>query len=192
VGIEQDRRELAEELAAAAGLEPNNVDRAILTQHEQHLPHKRNMISTLAAVAGLTALLQSLPDNERAAWLRTADKQGKSRLDRLVNGEIAELYVSLSEHLAGAYDVSWDGNWPHSLAREHLRGKMPVSVRPGDIVIGGDGGGVRIDILVVEDPDGVLTGDVLPDTWRDPPLEGVWLETYRRLEGLYPDEARPP
>jgi hypothetical protein len=32
-------------------------------------------------------------------------------------------------------------------------------------------------------------GPRLSETWRDPPFEDVWLETYRRLETLYPDEV---
>jgi len=34
-----------------------------------------------------------------------------------------------------------------------------------------------------------LTGDVLSETWKDPPFEDVWTETYRRLEELYPEEV---
>lgn len=59
------------------------------------------MISTLASVAGLTALLQTLPDRERNAWLLAAEKHRKSRLDHVLNGEIAEVDAALSEHVAG-------------------------------------------------------------------------------------------
>jgi hypothetical protein len=60
------------------------------------------------------------------------------------------------------------------------------------VLIGGDGGGTRIDIEVVEEDDGTLTGlPLFPDTWRDPPLEEVFIETYRRLERSYPDEVPP-
>lgn len=38
-------------------------------------------------------------------------------------------------------------------------------------------------IRVVED-----AGEEVPDSWRDPPFEDVWLATYWRLERLYPGE----
>jgi hypothetical protein len=108
-----------------------------------------------------------------------------------LRGEIAIPAGQLSEVLAGPYDVSWDGNWPNP--RPRLRGRMPPTARPGDILIGGDGGGVRIDLRVVADPDGVLTAEIVShDTWRDPPLEDVWIETYRQLEARYPGEAPQP
>jgi hypothetical protein len=44
---------------------------------------------------------------------------------------------------------------------------------------------------VIEDADGVLTAEAIADTWRDPPLEEVWLETYRRLAERYPEEVPP-
>ena len=47
-------------------------------------------------------------------------------------------------------------------------------------------------IRVVEDGDGMLTGEEVPGSWRDPPFEDVWLATYRRLERLYPGEIPPP
>ncbi len=58
--------------------------------------------------------------------------------------------------------------------------------------MGGDGGGTRIEIRVIEDDDGVLTGEEVPDSWRDPPFEDVWLAAYRRLERLYPGEIPLP
>ena len=38
----------------------------------------------------------------------------------------------------------------------------------------------------------MLTGEEVPDSWRDPPFEDVWLATYRRLERLYPGEIPLP
>lgn len=90
---------------------------------------------------------------------------------------------------SGPYDVQWDGNWHSSLPR--LRGRIPASAKAGDILVSGDGGGTRIEIRVVEDDDGVLTGEEVRDSWRDPPFEDVWLAAYRRLESLYPKEIPP-
>ena len=81
----------------------------------------------------------------------------------------------------------WDGNWPS--AGPHRRGKLPAAARPGDILVGGDGGGVRHQLRVYADEDGVLTAENHGDTWVDPPFEDVWLGEYRRLEAFYPDET---
>jgi hypothetical protein len=189
MGIERERRQLARELADAAGLSAAEIDHAIMVEHEAGLPSKRNLVSTLASVAALTTLLRSIPDGDRLARLHATDSQRGSPLDRILKGEIASVYGDLAEAFAGRYDVSWDGNWPREVARRRLRGQIPPSARPGDVVVGSDGGGVRIDIQVIEDSDGVLTGDVLSNTWRDPPFEDIWLETYRQLEALYPNEV---
>lgn len=68
---------------------------------------------------------------------------------------------------------------------------MPSSARPGDVVVGGDGEGDRIDVRVVADEDGTLTGDVRYETWRDAPFIDVWVTTYRRLAEQYPDPVPP-
>ena len=75
--------------------------------------------------------------------------------------------------------------------RPRLRGRIPAAARAGDALVGGDGRGTRIEIRVVEDDDGTLTGEHVQDRWRDPPFEDVWLAAYRRLERLYPGEIPP-
>lgn len=60
------------------------------------------------------------------------------------------------------------------------------------MLAGGDGGGTRIQIRVVEDDDGVRTGTEVPGSWRDPPFEDVWTATYQHLERLYPEEIPFP
>jgi len=107
----------------------------------------------------------------------------------LLGGELDRVAGQICDEVAGPYDVQWDGNWPSSLPR--LRGRIPASAKAGDVLVGGDGGGTRIQIRVVEDDDGVLTGEEVPGSWRDPPSEDVWLATYRRLESLYPGEIPP-
>ena len=189
MGIELDRRLLAGELAHVAGVSIDEIDHAILVHHAAGRADKRNMVSTLSSVAQVTALLQSLGPIERDEWLLETGREGETRIGRLLKGSIATICGDLAEAQAGPFDVTWDGNWPESIARLRLRGRIPVGARPGDVLVGSDGGGTRIDIRVVEDEDGVLTGDVLSETWKDPPLEDLWLETYRRLEKAYPEEV---
>src|SRR5438034_7886544 len=189
MGIEQDRRLLGGELARVAGVSIDEIDHAILVHHAAGRADKRNMVSTLSSVAQVTALLQSLGPIERDEWLLETGREGETRIGRLLKGSIATICGDLAEAQAGPFDVTWDGNWPESIARLRLRGRIPVGARPGDVLVGSDGGGTRIDIRVVEDEDGVLTGDVLSETWKDPPLEDLWLETYRRLEKAYPEEV---
>jgi hypothetical protein len=191
MSIAQERQDLAGQLASVVGSTQAEIDGAILTEYERPPPERRNMVSVLASVAWLTVLLDSLSEGERTSWLSEPDDTKMTRFDRMLRGEIAHPAGELSEALAGPYDVSWDGNWPNP--RPRLRGRMPPTVRPGDILIGGDGGGTRIDLRVVEDPDGVLTAEIVSqETWRDPPLEDVWIETYRRLASLYPEEVPQP
>ena len=189
VGIEQHRRLLAGELARVAGVSIDEADRAILTCHAGGRADKRNMVSTLSSIAWVTALLQSLSQSERDAWLLEPGRDGETRLARLLKGSIPTVCGDLAEAQAVPFDVTWDGNWPQSVARVRLRGHIPVGARPGEVLVGSDGAGARIYIRVAEDEDGVLTGDVLSETWRDPPFENVWTETYRRLEKLYPSEV---
>jgi hypothetical protein len=65
--------------------------------------------------------------------------------------------------------VSWDSNWPSP--RPRLRGRIPASARAEDVLAGGGGAGSRIAIRVVEDDGGMLTGEEVSDSWRDPPFE---------------------
>ena len=120
------------------------------------------MVSILASAAQLAALLGSLSSAERNAWLNeVAGGDGLNR-DLILSGQISESAGRATEAMAGPFDVSWDGNWPREKAHVRLRGRIPSSKRAGDIVIGSDFGGTRIDILVIQEPDGVLTGDPLP------------------------------
>jgi len=189
VRIEHDRRTLAGELARVAGVSTDDVDRAILSNHEGYPAERRNMVSTLASVAWMTALLRSLDQSERDVWLLETGQDEETRIARLLRGRIPDVCGDLAEAQAGPFDVMWDGNWPHGVALLRLRGQIPAGARPGQLLVGSDGGGTRIEIRVVADKDGVLTGDVLSETWKDPPFEDVWLETYRRLATAYPEEV---
>jgi hypothetical protein len=186
VAIQDERRVLAARLARAIAASADDVDRAIVLRHESWPTEKRNIVSTLSTVAWIEALLDALDQSRRESFLTEPDKEGKTPLARLLSGDFS-VSGDLAELQAGPFDVYWDGNWPDSVARKRLRGRMPAGARLDDVVIGSDGGGTRIKIRVVED-NGVLTGDVLDETWTDPPLEDVWSDTYSRLEALYPEE----
>ena len=181
---------LAAEFAGLTGAEPAAVERAIVLVHQRRPAGRRNLVSVLATVAQLNALLAAMRSAERRDYLTRTQSDGRTRLDRLLGGEFDRVAGQICDAVAGPYDVSWDGNWPSS--RPRLRGRIPASARAGDVLAGGDGGGTRIEIRVVEDDDGVLTGEEVPDSWRDPPSEDVWLAAYRRLERLYPGEIPPP
>jgi hypothetical protein len=157
--------------------------------HRRHAVDRRNLVSILATTAWLNALLAAIPDAERRSSLTRGQSDGRTRLDWLLGGELTRVAGQISDEVAGPYDVLWDGNWPS--ARPRLRGRMPTSAKVGDVLVGGDGGGARIEIRVVEDDDGVLTGEEVLDSWRDPPSEDVWVAAYRRLERQYPDEIPP-
>jgi hypothetical protein len=163
-------------------------------QPVRHPAHVRavdwNLISVLATVAQLNALLAATPDAVRRDYLTRTQGDGRTRFDRLLGGELDRVAAQICDEAAGPYDMSWDGNWPSS--RPRLRGRIPASARAGDVLAGGDGAGTRIAIRVVEDDDGMLTGQEVPDSWRDPPFEDVWLAIYRRLERLYPGEIPLP
>lgn len=189
-GIDHERAVLAGELAGLTGTEPAAAERAIVLVHERHPAGRRNLVSVLATVAQLNALLAAAPGAERRDYLTRTQSDGRTRLSRLLGGELDRVTAQICDAAAGPYDVSWDGNWPSSRAR--LRGRIPASARAGDVLAGGDGAGTRIAIRVVEDDDGMLTGEEVPDSWRDPPFEDVWLATYRRLERLYPGEIPLP
>jgi hypothetical protein len=189
-GIDHERAVLAGELAGLTGTEPAAVERAIVLFHERHSVGRRNLISVLATVAQLNALLAATPDAVRRDYLTRTQGDGRTRLDRLLGGELDRVAAQICDEAPGPYDMSWDGNWPSS--RPRLRGRIPASARAGDVLAGGDGAGTRIAIRVVEDDDGMLTGQEVPDSWRDPPFEGVWLTIYRRLERLYPGEIPLP
>jgi len=180
---------MAGELAGLTGTEPAAVERAIVLVHERPPAGRRNLVSVLATVSQLNALLSAMPSAKRRDYLTRTQSDGRTRLDRLLGGELDRVAGQLCDEVAGPYDVQWDGNWLSSLPR--LRGRIPASAKAGDVLVGGDGGGTRIQIRVVEDDDGVLTGEEVPGSWRDPPSEDVWLATYRRLESLYPGEIPP-
>ena len=189
-GIKHERADLAGELAGLTGTEPAAAERAIVHCHERHPVGRRNLVSILATVGQLNALLAAMPDAQRRDYLTRTQADGRTRLDRLLDGELDRVTAQICDAAAGPYDVPWDGNWPSP--RPRLRGRIPASARAGDVLAGGDGAGTRIAIRVVADDDGMLTGEEVPDSWRDPPFEDVWLATYRRLERLYPGEIPPP
>jgi hypothetical protein len=191
-GIDHERAVLAGELAGLTGTEPAAVQRAIMLAHQRHSAGRRNLVSVLATVAQLNALLAAAPDAQRRDDLTSPQNDGRTRLDLLLGGELGRVTVQICDAVAGPYDVWWDGNWPAARLRLRLRGRIPASAAAGDVLAGGDGGGTRIAIRVVADDDGVLTGEEVPDSWRDPPFEDVWLATYRRLERLYPEEIPQP
>jgi hypothetical protein len=185
-GIDHERAVLAGELAGLTGTEPAAVERAIVLCHERHPVGRRNLVSVLATVTQLNALLAAATGSERRDYLTRTQSDGRTRLDWLLSGELDRVTAQICDAAAGPYDVSWDGNWPNP--RPRLRGRIPASARAGDVLAGGDGGGTRIAIRVIEDDDGVLTGKEVPDSWSDPPFEDSWLATYSRLERLYPGE----
>src|SRR5207237_212691 len=133
---------LAAELARIVDVESRAVEHAIEAQDQRYLPNRRNRVSTLSTVAWLTALLSSMPATERRTWLRDSADARPSRLERLLAGDLASAAADLADHMAGPFDVSWDGNWPNAAPR--LRGLIPPDARPGDRLIGGDHGGTRI------------------------------------------------
>lgn len=187
MGIEADRAVITRQLAPLLEVTVADVERAILLVHERSDVEERNLVSVLATAAHLAALLTAMSDEGRHACVMHVDKDDRTRRDRALAGELDRVAVEICEEAAGPTDVLWDGNWPSS--RKRLRGRIPARFAPGDVIIGGDGGGTRIDILVTEDDDGALTGEHMSDAWRDPPLEDVWVETYRRLERLYAEEV---
>jgi len=189
-GIDDERAALARELADLTGTEPAAAERAIVLLYQRPPVGRRNLVSVLATVAQLNALLAATPDAQRRDYLTRTQSDGRTRLDRLLSGELSRVAAQICDVAAGPYDVSWDGNWPS--ARPRLRGRIPASARAGDVLAGGDGEGTRIAIRVVEDDDGVLTGEEVPGSWRDPPFEDVWVATYNRLEHLYPEEIPLP
>jgi hypothetical protein len=188
--IDHEERALAAALGRLIRRQSSEIENAIRLVRERPPVERRNRVSVLATVAHLNALLAAMTAKERSDHLARSGADGRERLDRLLAGELDRVAVEICDDVAGPYDVDWDGNWPS--ARPRLRGRIPASAAPGDVIVGGDGGGTRIDIRVTKDDDGVLTGAEVADTWRDPPLEEVWLATYRRLEALYPDEIPPP
>ena len=193
MGIEQDRRLLAGELARVASVSIDEVDHAILAHHAAGRANQRNMVSTLSSIAQVTALLQSLSQNERDARLLEPGRDGETRIARLLKGSIPTVCGDLAEAQAGHFDVTWDGNWPQSVARVRLRGHIPVGARPGEVLVGSDGAGARIDIRVVADEDGVFTGDVLAETWKEPAVRGrVAGDISAAREGVSRGDASDP
>ena len=185
MSIGDERAEISARLAPLLEASAKEVEAAITLVYERRPPEKRNLISVLATAEHFWALLFSLSAEKRRGVL-AEEASGMARRDRALNGELDRVAVAICDDIAGPYDVAWDGNWPS--ARPRPPGKIPEGAEPGDIIVGGDGGGTRIDIAVLEDDDGTMSGEAVPDTWRDPPLEDVWLSTYRRLKHLYPQE----
>src|SRR2546425_5220959 len=167
MSIEDERGRRAAELAPLLRRSAAEVERAIQEQHTRRPKDKRNLVSTLASVAQLAAMLRLFPERERDEWLLGVTADAVTRRERALAGELVGITVELCDHLAGPYEVLWDGNWPSAAPR--LRGRIPATARPGDVIIGGDGGGGRTALLVTADDDGVTTGEVFPGTWRDPP-----------------------
>lgn len=188
MSIANERAEMSAALAPLLEASAEEVEAAITVANERSAPEKRNLVSLLAIAEHFRALLSSVDRDVRRSFLATG-ADGMTRRDTALAGDLVRVSVALCEDLAGPYDVAWDGNWPS--ARPRLRGQIPLGAKPGDVIVGGDGGGTRIDIVVVEDDDGTLSGEEVPGTWRDPPLEGVFSSTYRRLERLYPEEVPP-
>lgn len=189
MSIKGETATAAPALAEALGVKAELASAAIAKAHARHSPHRRNLVSTLSSTTELSSALRSMDDAVRVATLSHVSSDGRSWLQLALDGEISRAASLLSDLLAGPWDVAWDGNWPS--ARRRLRGRVPTSARPGDIVIGGDGGGVRIALEILADDDGTLTAEALPGRWRDPPFEDVFCATYRRLARLYPDEIPP-
>jgi hypothetical protein len=189
-GIDHERAVLAGELAGLTGTEPAVAERAIVLLHERYPAVRRNLVSALATVAQLTALLAATPEAERRDYLTRTQSDGRTRLSWLLGGELDRVTAQICDATAGQYDVSWDGNWPSS--RPRLRGPDPGIFQGGRCPGRRRRRRHRIAIRVVEDDDGVLIGEEVPDSWRDPPFEDVWLATYRRLERLYPGEVPLP
>jgi hypothetical protein len=80
-------------------------------------------------------MLRAMLDADRTAWLDGRDSDQRTRREIALGGDIAGVAAKLSDHLAGPYDVAWDGNWPSAAPR--LRGMIPAGARPSDVLIGG-------------------------------------------------------
>jgi hypothetical protein len=87
-GIDHERAVLAGELAGLTGTEPAAVERAIVLAHERHPVGRRNLVSVLATVAQLNALLSAMPDAERRDYLARTQSDGRTRLDRLLGHDV--------------------------------------------------------------------------------------------------------
>jgi predicted metal-dependent hydrolase len=125
--IRDEGATLAAELARMVDVENRAVEHAIEAQDQKYAPNRRNRVSTLSTVAWLTALLGSMPATERGIWLRDSAATQPTRLERLLAGDLAWTAAELADHVAGPFDVSWDGNWPSAAPR--LRGLMPPTER---------------------------------------------------------------
>ena len=78
---------------------------------------RRNLVSVLATVAQLNALLAATPDAERRDYLTRTQGDGRTRLDRVLGGELDRVAAQICDETAGPYDMSWDGDWPSSRPR---------------------------------------------------------------------------
>jgi hypothetical protein len=136
VTIEHERIERGGELADIAGLEANEVDAAILAQHGHYRPDRRNTVSTLALVAQLAI----------------APASSTTVLPPVHSYQSYWPYLLMSFGMATGPTRRY----------ESLNGRVPKMAQPGDILVGGDYGGARIDIRVVETIDGSMTCEVVP------------------------------
>ncbi len=53
----------------------------------------------------------------RRDYLTRTQGDGRTRLDRLLGGELDRIAAQICDETAGPYDMSWDGNWPSSRPR---------------------------------------------------------------------------
>ncbi len=189
MGIETEVELRASELAVVLDVALDEARNAITAAAVRHPPAKRNVVSVLSSTAWLIAMLNAAAGTSARQVLTAESEDGRPWRQIAVDGGIDRVAAVVAEHLAGPADVAWDGNWPN--ARPRLRGAIPADSRPGDMLVGGDGGGTRIHLEVVEEPDGVLSATEVVGTWRDPPLEEAFTETYERLAQLYPEEIPP-
>jgi hypothetical protein len=150
VSIADDRAALAAELEPLLGANDKAVEHALVRTHERSAPDKRNLVSTLASAAWLVALLRSMSLADRKRSLSSAGASDRTRRERALANELDRVAVEVAEELAGPYDVAWDGNWPEAVALRSLSGRIPLPASIGDIIIGSDGGGTRIDIRSFE------------------------------------------
>lgn len=180
--LDAERTKLVQQLAARIGRPRSVVERAIDIQNTSYLPDKRNIIAVLSSVAQLIALTDQLPD---AGWWHTGSSGGQTPAQRLEAGEIDTVAQDLINKCAGPYDLHWDQQWPPETARKRMLERLPGTARPGDILIGADGG-ARVKLQVIEGQDGRLTAEPLSETWVDPPGEDVAAKTYARLAERFP------
>src|SRR5262249_18666776 len=135
------------------------------------------------------ALLSAMPSAKRRDYLTRTQSDGRTRLDRLVGGELDRGAGQICGEGAGPYDVEWDGKLASSLPR--LRGRIPAAAQAGEGPGGGAGGGTRTKRRGGEEDAGVLRGGEVPGGGGAPPSEVFGLPTSGLPETLYPGETPP-